>query len=193
MLSEWQFLYRCHLPTSLPARRVPWKFFPLHWSKWKGVRVTVSQQSSRNDSCLTHKISLLTNSNFRTVLSLHGESFWRQMHLNHIIGISCHKIAAFQFLSGSLCATHGIWQVKESHLWLPIFPIYFLCLFLYCKAITGENQLAVCTHPYSVLKWKISGKYCLEKKNKRTHIWEIQIRSYILILWWSKCLLVDNS
>lgn len=136
----FQMALTCCLITSLPTWRVPCKL--CSWVEVNGQEWGSQPQSEvlgTTSELLTKSVFWLSATSGQA-LSFHEVSCW-QTDAFTLIGTSCQEIAAFQFLCGCMCATHSIWQVYESHLWLPIFPIYFRCPFSHCKAITVEKSV----------------------------------------------------
>lgn len=108
-----------------------------------------------------------------------------------LIGTSCLKTAAFQFLCGCLCATRYLAGVGISSLIAYILNLLSLPIFV----LRGNYSWKFVCNMRSSIFSSFHFRQILPRKkqiNKRRQIWEIQICSYILILGLSKCLLVDN-
>lgn len=186
---------KCHHVTSLPAWRAPCKLPFLSWCKWKRTRPEpLSEVFGITPTPLTHWAfgpppPLGQHCHFMRWAT------GRQIHLDHI---------KWNFLSQDSSISISLWTLVGYTWYLAGVRISSLIAYIpnllslpvsSCKAIRAENQFATCAHPYSGLS--TSGKYCPEKKikkerNEKRQIWEIQICSYILIPWLSKCWLVDN-
>lgn len=138
-----------------------WSWVEINGREWR------SQPTAKfwDDFSATHQMSLLTDSNIRTVCVISwGELLADRCLRITLIGTSCHKIAAFQFLcDGCVCYTWYLAGVRISSL------IAYI-LNLLSRPILGTAKQ---------LRWKISlqhlgssifqffplqGKYC--QKNK---------------------------